>query len=176
MVCSRPVRVASLCTPSRSLRTVRGLGWPDWGAGDRQLLAVVKAPPRIRSHRGQASLRYYLGYVLPLTCSPLFIHRVAQFNWRLELGNGQLKSSPACSAVRGGRRRRRQYRFGERRRDRWISNVWPRLDVDTDSPRIVMGRLISFVWIWGDLDFFKSLPLILDPRVPAAYRFGSVGF
>ena len=102
----------------------------------------------------------------------MFIHRVAQFNWRLELGNGQLKSSPACSAVRGGRRRRRQYRFGERRRDRWISNVWPRLDVDTDSPRIVMGRLISIVWLWGDLDFFKSLPLILDPTAGIAYRFG----
>jgi hypothetical protein len=29
-----------------------------------------------RSHRGQAPLRYHLGYVLPLSCSPLFIYRV----------------------------------------------------------------------------------------------------
>jgi hypothetical protein len=43
------VRVASLCTPSRSLRVVRGFGWHDWDTGDRQLLAVVKAPPRIRT-------------------------------------------------------------------------------------------------------------------------------
>jgi hypothetical protein len=49
------VGIAGLSTPARSPKGVRGLGWRDWDTVRQQLLAVVGAPPRIRTAPWTAS-------------------------------------------------------------------------------------------------------------------------